>query len=213
MIVAIDGPAASGKGTIARRLAQRYDLAHLDTGLLYRAVAKAMLDAGEPLDDRAAATQKAQQLDVRHLDRDVLSRHDIAEAASKISVIPDVRQALLKVQRDFASQERGAVLDGRDIGTVICPDADVKLFVTASAEARALRRFSEMKSRQIDVTYDGVLSDIKRRDERDSTRNDAPLTKADDAYLIDTTKMDIEAAFSAAIAVVERQYRNKRSVT
>lgn len=213
MIIAIDGPAASGKGTLARRLARKYALPHLDTGLLYRAVGKAMLDDGKGFDDRQAAVERAGSVDVAALDKDVLSVHEIGEAASKISVIPQVRAALLVLQKEFAGQKGGAVLDGRDIGTVICPQADVKLFVTATPEIRAGRRTEEMLKRGLDVSYDSVLADIRRRDERDAGRTDAPMKKADDAVLIDTTKMDIETAFSAAAAVVERHFQGQRSVT
>ena len=204
MIIAIDGPAASGKGTIGKRLAARYRLRHLDTGLLYRAVAKEMLDSGHALDDVAHATAAARQLDPSRFDEPALKAHAIGSAASVVSAIPEVREALFALQRDFAAPPPGAVLDGRDIGTVICPEADVKIFVTATPQVRAKRRAAEMRASGIAVDDSEVLADIRRRDERDSTRSAAPLLRADDAVLLDTTDLDIEAAVNAAIAIVER---------
>jgi len=204
MIVAIDGPAASGKGTLGKRLAAHYGLAHLDTGLLYRAVAHALLRAGRPLDDEASATEAARGLDADRLDEEQLRGAAMGEAASRVAAMPQVRAALIDLQRAFARRPEGAVLDGRDIGTVICPDADAKLFVTASAEERARRRHSELAGRGDTISYDEVLADIRARDERDSNRAVAPLRPAEDANLLDTTEMDIDAAFRAAIALVER---------
>ena len=204
MIIAIDGPAASGKGTLARRLADHFELRHLDTGLTYRAVAAALLAKGLPLGDEAVAIEIAQHLDLAQMDKSILSAHEIGEAASRIAVLGGLREELVDLQRRFAKTPPGAVLDGRDIGTVVCPDASVKLFVTASAEARARRRTDEMVSKGQDAEYESILSDLKRRDERDSQRTVAPMQKADDAYLLDTTEMDIETAFQAAVDIVTR---------
>lgn len=202
MIIAIDGPAASGKGTLGKRLAEHFGLRHLDTGLIYRAVAKALLDAGLPLDDRAHAAEAARRLDPATFD-ERLKSHAIAEAASIVSAIPDVRAALVAFQRDFAAEQPGAVLDGRDIGTVICPGADVKIFVTAEPQARARRRFLELCANGQRAQETDVLADILRRDERDTKRTVAPLLPAPDAHLLDTTHLDIDAAFRAAVAIVE----------
>jgi cytidylate kinase len=203
MIIAIDGPAASGKGTLGKRLAAHFGLRHLDTGLIYRAVAKAVLDAGEPLDDVASAGRAARALDPSAFDEKVLKSHAVGEAASVVSAIPEVRAALLDFQRDFGRAAPGAVLDGRDIGTVIFPDADIKIFVTATPEVRAGRRTLELQAAGVPVTESDVLADILRRDERDSARAAAPLRRAPDAYLLDTTNLDIDAAFRAAIDIVE----------
>jgi len=202
MIIAIDGPAASGKGTLGKRLAEHYGLRHLDTGLIYRAVAKALLDAGHPLDDRARAAEAARRLDPATFDGRLKS-HAIGEAASIVSAIPEVRAALVAFQRNFAAEPPGAVLDGRDIGTVICPDADVKIFVTAAPQARARRRFLELSAIGQPVSEADILADILRRDERDTKRPVAPLAPAPDAHLLDTTHFDIDAAFRAAVAIVE----------
>lgn len=202
MVIAIDGPAASGKGTLARRLAAYYGLPHLDTGLLYRAVGARCLADGR-LGDEAASVKAAQSLDVSALDPDALRTAELGEAASVVAARPGVRAALLDLQRRFAGQTGGAVLDGRDIGTVICPDAPAKLFVTARPEVRADRRFRELVGRGEEITYDAVLADILKRDERDSGRSSAPLLKADDAVLLDTSDLGIEAAFAAALAIVE----------
>ena len=204
MIIAIDGPAASGKGTIAKRLAKHYGLPHLDTGLMYRAVAKAVLDAGVKLDDRASITAAALKLDPAGFDEAELKRHSVGEAASIVAAIPDVRAALFNFQQEFAAAANGAVLDGRDIGTVICPHADVKIFVTASPQERARRRTLEFKAQGHDVREADILADILRRDERDRSRSVAPLRPAADAYVLDTTGLDIEAAVAAAIARVEQ---------
>jgi cytidylate kinase len=203
MIIAIDGPAASGKGTLGKKLAAHYGLRHLDTGLLYRAVAKAVLDAGRRPDDTAAAVAAAKALDPAHFDEKALKSAAVGEAASVVSAIPPVREALLAFQRQFAATPPGAVLDGRDIGTVICPNADVKIFVTASPEVRAGRRAREYVATGRPAAEAEVLADIKKRDERDMSRAAAPLKQAPDAYLLDTTTLDIDAAIRAAIDIVE----------
>ena len=204
MIIAIDGPAASGKGTLARRLARHFGLRHLDTGLTYRAVAAALLAQGLPLGDEAIAIEMAHNLDLAQMDKSVLSAHEIGEAASRVAVLGGLREELVNLQRRFANEPPGAVLDGRDIGTVVCPDATVKLFVTASPEARARRRTEEMLSKGQEANYASVLDDLKRRDERDSKRTVAPMRQADDAVLLDTTEMDIETAFQAAVDIISR---------
>ncbi len=203
MIIAIDGPAASGKGTIARQLASVYGLHHLDTGLLYRAVGKAMLDAGHSLDDGAHATEIATKLDPTKFEENALKLQPITEAASVVAAIPQVRQALINYQREFAMRPPGAVLDGRDIGTVIAPGADVKLFVIASPEVRAARRMLELRARGETADEHEVLADLLRRDERDSRRSVAPLKPAPDAHLLDTTHLGIDAAFRAAVDIIE----------
>jgi cytidylate kinase len=203
MIIAIDGPAAAGKGTLSRRIAETYGYHHLDTGLTYRATAKALLDAGLPLDDEAVAEKMAREVDLAGLDRAVLSRHEIGEAASKIAVMPAVRRALVEAQRAFARMAPGTVLDGRDIGTVVCPDAPVKLYVTASADVRARRRYDEIIANGAKADYDAIFDDVKRRDERDSGRADSPMRPANDAHLLDTSEMSIEAAFLAAKSLID----------
>jgi cytidylate kinase len=210
MIIAVDGPAASGKGTLGKRIAAHYGLNHLDTGLIYRAVARVLLDQNLPLADETAAINAAQTLDFSTLDEERLRGPQAGEAASVISVYPGVREALLQGQRDFASRGSGAVLDGRDIGTVICPNADAKIFVTASAEERAKRRWLELKIAHPDLAYETVLTDIKQRDERDTNRAASPLRMADDARLLDTTKLDKETAFQAAIALIEADLERNR---
>jgi cytidylate kinase len=205
LIIAIDGPAASGKGTLGRRLAAHYGLRHLDTGLIYRAVALAMLEGGHRLDDAAQAEAAAVALDVGRLGDPALKSAKVSEAASIVSAIPQVRAALLAFQTDFAARPPGAVLDGRDIGTVICPQADAKIFVTASPEVRARRRFLEMQAANRDVREQDILADIIRRDERDSARATAPLRPASDAVMLDTSNLDIEGVVQAAIAIVERK--------
>jgi cytidylate kinase len=207
MIVAIDGPAASGKGTLGKRIAKHYGLAHLDTGLLYRAVAYELIEAGKPLTDEAEAAIAARKLDLDSLDDEKLRGAEMGAAASKVAAYPGVRAALVQLQRAFAARLEGAVLDGRDIGTVICPEADAKLFVTATAEERANRRFKELSSRGDPITYDQVLADIRARDERDSSRAVSPLKQAEDAALLDTTEMDIDTAFRAAVAIVDAATR------
>lgn len=201
--IAIDGPAASGKGTLARKLAEHYGFHHLDTGLTYRAVAKTMLDQALPLNDEAIAEAIALSVSLAHLDRDILAAHDVGEAASKVAIMPAVRRALVKAQQNFAQTLPGTVLDGRDIGTVVCPDAPIKLYVTASPETRAQRRYQEILSKGDQAVYDDILSDLKLRDERDSGRSDSPLRPAVDAHLLDTTKMDIETAFLAAKKLID----------
>ncbi|WP_156936709.1 (d)CMP kinase [Chelativorans sp. J32] len=205
LVIAIDGPAASGKGTLARRLAEHFGLDHLDTGLTYRAVAKALLDAGLPLDDEAEAQKVALAVDLAKLDRDVLSTHEVGEAASRIAVMPSVRRALVEKQREFARRAPGAVLDGRDIGTVVCPDADVKLYITATAPVRADRRWREILAGGGQAEYADILADVERRDARDMSRTDSPLKPAPDAHLLDTSEMDIETAFLTARAFVEKE--------
>jgi CMP/dCMP kinase len=203
VIIAIDGPAASGKGTLAKRLARHYQLRHLDSGLIYRAVAKALLDAGHAPNDRERAAAAARALDPARFDEPTLKQQEIGEAASVVSAFPEVRAALVDFQRRFGRTAPGAVIDGRDIGTVIFPDADVKIFVTASAEIRAARRLAELKASGTRVDAADVLADIVRRDARDSTRAAAPLKRAPDAYLLDSTHLDIDAAFRAAVDIVE----------
>ncbi|WP_349369433.1 (d)CMP kinase [Salinarimonas sp.] len=202
-VIAVDGPAASGKGTLSKRIAAHYGLAHLDTGLLYRAVARLLLDKSRALDDEQAAAAAAYALNLAYMDESRLRGAEMGEAASRVSVIPAVRAALLDRQRDFAAQEPGAVLDGRDIGTVVCPEAAVKLFVTASPEERARRRHRELVDRGDAPPYESVLADIRARDARDTGRASAPLRQAQDAILLDTTELDIDAALARAIAVVE----------
>jgi CMP/dCMP kinase len=203
MIIAIDGPAASGKGTIAKQIASVYGLHHLDTGLLYRAVAKAVLDAGHSPDDVAQATAAAIALNPKQFDENALKAKAITEASSVVAAIPQVREALISYQRAFATKPPGAVLDGRDIGTVIAPGADVKLFVVATPEVRAERRALELRRRGEDADEREVLADLLRRDERDARRTAAPLVQAPDAHLLDTTHLGIDAAFRAAIAIIE----------
>ncbi len=203
MIIAIDGPAASGKGTLGQRLAKHYGLRHLDTGLLYRAVGKAVLDAGKLPDDKAAAITVARALDPTHLGDPALKTDAIGNIASIVSAIPEVRAALLEFQRGFAATPPGAVLDGRDIGTVIVPRAEVKIFLTASPEERARRRVKEAQDRGENPDPAIMLADIKKRDERDANRAVAPFKPAPDAHLLDTTHLDIDAAIRAAIDIVE----------
>ena len=205
MIVTIDGPAASGKGTLARRLGEALGVPALDTGLLYRSVADLMLRAGQRLDDAEAAERVARALDASHLsDAERLTGRGAGEAASRVAGYPGVRAALLAFQKAFARQPGGAVLDGRDTGTVIAPEADFKIFVTASPEVRAVRRFRELAGQGQAITYEQVLSDIRRRDERDAERAAAPLKPAPDAVLLDTTELDIEAAFREVLKIVRR---------
>ncbi len=203
MIIAVDGPVAAGKGTLARRLAAHYGLAYLDTGALYRAVGLTLLDAGRSPDDSAAARAAARALDPATLDDPRLREERVGEAASRVAAMQPVRDALLEFQRDVAARPPGAVLDGRDIATVVCPDAEVKLFVTASAKARAQRRHAELTARGETTDLDEVLADLQRRDARDQARDAAPLRPAADASLLDTTNLDIEAAFRAALSITE----------
>ena len=196
MTVAIDGPAAAGKGTISKAVAAHFGFAHLDTGLLYRAVGAKVLAGAAPI-------AAAQALDPVDLENDNLRTPQVAQAASEVAVIPDVRDALVAFQRSFAARDGGAVLDGRDIGTVICPDADVKLFVTASPECRADRRYQELRGKGMDVTIESVLADVKERDTRDRNRAAAPLVPAEDAVMLDTSDLSIEEAIAAAVAIVK----------
>jgi CMP/dCMP kinase len=203
MIIAIDGPAASGKGTLSKRLADHYGYRHLDTGVIYRAVAKTLLDAGIDLTDEARAVAAAMELDPEKFGDPALKTQQVGEAASVVSVIPRVRAALVDFQRHFAAGPPGAVLDGRDIGTVICPDADVKIFVVADPGVRAHRRTLEALARGESADEALVLADILARDERDRNRAVAPLKAAPDAYLLDNSHLDIEGGVRAAIDIVE----------
>jgi CMP/dCMP kinase len=212
-VIAIDGPAASGKGTLARRLAERFGLAHLDTGALYRATALLVLDEnGDPANPVAAETA-ARRVDPRLLADPRLRGDTVASAASMVAAIPEVRHALLGLQRDFAAHPpasaRGAVLDGRDIGTVVCPGADLKLFITASTETRAARRVGELREQGAPAIYENVLQDLNERDARDSGRGEAPLTAAHDAYIIDTTTLDADVVFERVCALVARALEEK----
>lgn len=215
IVIAIDGPAASGKGTLAKRIADHYGFAHLDTGALYRAVGIATLRAGGDPADEKFATRMAESLDFTLLEDPAIRTRQAGPAASKVAVHPGVRAALLAFQRTFAKVPphgaKGAVLDGRDIGTVICPHADVKLFVTASPEVRARRRFLDLCAQGSDLTEDAVLADIRERDARDSGRAAAPLVMAADAILLDTSDLDIEAAASKALSLVASALRSKNT--
>lgn len=203
-VIAVDGPAASGKGTVAARLARTFDLAFLDTGLLYRAVGMGVLASGGDLSDEAAAEAVARSLDANGLSDDPsLTTGEAGEAASRVAGYPGVRAALLDLQQAFACQPGGAVLDGRDIGTVIAPDAQAKLFITATPETRATRRWKQLTARGDEISFEAMLADIVKRDERDAGRGAAPMIQADDAVLLDTTEMDIETAFDAARRIVE----------
>ncbi len=203
MIIAIDGPAASGKGTLGKRLAHHYHFRHIDTGVIYRAVAKAVLDMGADLNDEAAAVAAAMELDPDKFGDPILKTQAIGDGASVVSAFPRVREVLVSFQRQFAAEPPGAVLDGRDIGTVICPDADVKIFVVADPVVRARRRTLEARARGEQADEAAVLADILKRDERDQNRAAAPLRRADDAHVLDNSKLDIEAGVQAAIAIVE----------
>ena len=206
MIIAVDGPAASGKGTIAKALARHYGLPHMDTGLLYRAVALNLLRWDGDPESEFSALRACDFSQIDFADPELKSEA-AGGIASRISVYPRVRQALVERQRAFANQEGGAVLDGRDIGSVIAPEADVKLFVTARPEVRAQRRYEELKRMGLGVHFPDVLADIQARDERDRSRSAAPLVQAEDAHLLDTSALDIEGSFKAALAVVERARR------
>jgi cytidylate kinase len=199
LIIAIDGPSASGKGTLAKRLADHFGLPHLDTGLLYRAVGWLAERTGRP------PAEIATGLRAGDVDNPELKTDEAGQAGSKVASIPEVRANLLKLQKDFAYQPSGAVLDGRDIGTVICPDAPVKLFVTASAQSRAERRYRELRERGVDTIKSRVLAEMAERDRRDSERAAAPLKAAPDAYLLDTSDMDVDVAFAAALAFIARK--------
>lgn len=204
MIIAIDGTAAAGKSTLARRIAVHYELPRLDTGSLYRAVARDVLHAGFSLTDAAAAAAAARALDPSTLGDPALRLKGQGEAASVVAAIPEVRAALLAFQRSFATQPSGAVVEGRDIGTVVCPEAQAKIFVTATPESRARRRFIELVNYGVETTEDAVLREIKERDRRDSERAISPLKRAEDALLLDTTELDIEKAFAAALELIDK---------
>ena len=206
--IAIDGPAASGKGTLARRLAAHYGFHHLDTGLTYRGVAHALLEGNMPLDNEDMACLVAEQLDLGTLNQEVLSAHEIGEAASKIAVMSGVREVLVEAQRKFANKEPGAVLDGRDIGTVVFPDAEIKIFMSASPEKRAYRRYKELLDKGEEVDYDEVLKNVQQRDAIDSSRKVSPLRKAKDAIEFDNSDMGLEEQFERmynfALRVIEK---------
>jgi cytidylate kinase len=212
LIIAIDGPAAAGKGTLARRIAERFGLAHLDTGKLYRATGLGVIEAGGDPADPVAAEKAARSLDFSRLAELRLNTEDVARASSVVAAVPAVRAALLDAQRDFAHHPpalatgpaKGAVLDGRDIGTVVCPDATAKLFLVASAESRALRRVKELRERGAAAIYDDVLQDMRERDARDSERRVAPLAAAPDAVTIDTTSLDADQVFEQASDLIAR---------
>jgi len=209
-VIAVDGPAASGKGTIARALARHFALPHMDTGLLYRAVALNLWRWGGDPSNEFAALRACDALGLNPDDPELRSE-PVSEIASRISAYPSVRTALLKRQQDFAGQEGGAVLDGRDIGTVIAPEADVKLFVTASPEVRAERRLRELQTRGMRAGYEDVLADIHARDQRDSTRDVAPLMPATDGILLDTSKLDVEQAIAEALRLVQERLAKRKS--
>ncbi len=207
-IIAVDGPAASGKGTLARALARHYGFAYLDTGSLYRAVGQAVRAAGRDPSDEAAALAAARGLDVSAIDEAAIRTREAGEAASLVAAMPAVRAAILDFQRDFARNppggEPGAVLDGRDIGTVVCPGARAKIFVTARPEIRARRRWLELKSSGLDVSETQILEDIKVRDRRDAERTASPMRPAPEAHLLDTSDLSIEAAFDAAVSIIDK---------
>ncbi|MBV8564701.1 MAG: (d)CMP kinase [Methylobacteriaceae bacterium] len=209
MIIAIDGPAASGKGTLAKRLAAHFGLPHLDTGLLYRATARALIETGAALDDVDAAVAAARGLALTDFDEAVLRGRDTGDAASRVAAIPAVRTALIQAQRSFAGRPSGAVLDGRDIGTVIAPDAEVKIYVTATPQERARRRVAELLDRGEPADYEAILADVRVRDERDSTRAVAPLRPAEDAVILDTTELDVDAVFRAALSIVGARFKER----
>lgn len=204
-VIAIDGPAASGKGTLAKRIAEQLGYHWLDTGLLYRAVARDVLASGAPADDKAAAIAAAGKLDPGSLEDPALRRRDMAEAASVVAAMPEVRALVLDYQRTFARRRPGVVMDGRDIGTVVCPEAEVKIFVTADARVRAERRYRELLANGEQTTFEQVLETILARDRRDKERAVSPLVPAPDAILLDTTNLDIEAAFEVAIGLIKRK--------
>jgi cytidylate kinase len=207
MIIAVDGPLASGKGTIARALAARFGLPHLDTGSLYRATGLAVIEAGLDPSDTEGCAALARQLDLSAIDENRIRTAEAGAMASKVAAIPAVRTALYELQRDFATQPGGAILDGRDIGTVICPDADVKLFVTADAETRARRRWEELKAKGETLSFDTMLAQTRERDARDAERSDAPMKPAEDATLLDTSSLSIDAAVATAIRIVENRQK------
>ncbi|MCZ2203437.1 (d)CMP kinase [Bartonella sp. A05] len=202
-VIAIDGPAASGKGTLARKIAAHYNLQHLDTGLTYRGVAHALLQQGLSLDDEISAIAYAKKLDLNTLNPALLSAHEIGDAASKIAIIPAVREILVAKQRNFAKILPGSVLDGRDIGTVVCPNANIKLYVLANVQIRAQRRYQEILAQGIPADYNEILANLERRDIRDMTRKQSPLKPAQNALLLDTTELSIEATLIAARAFID----------
>ncbi len=207
MIIAMDGPAASGKGTLAKQLASHYGLGHLDTGALYRAVARDMLAGGRDLDDEVAAAQTARNIDPETLEDPGLRTAAMGEAASLVAKLPQVREALVEYQRAFARRPGGAVIEGRDIGTVVCPDADVKIFVEASAQVRAKRRHKELTEAGQDIAYEEIHAQIAARDALDRSRAVSPLVPAQDAHLLDTSDLGIEAALKAAVKLIDSVIR------
>ncbi len=207
MIIAMDGPAASGKGTLAKQLARHYGLGHLDTGALYRAVARDMIASGKALDDEQAAAHTARNIDPETLDDPDLRTPRIGEAAALVARLQDVRKTLVDYQRAFAARGQGAVIEGRDIGTVVCPGADVKLFVEASTKVRAERRHKELKEAGHDITFEEIHAQISARDARDRSRSISPLVRAKDAHLLDTSDLGIEAAFKAAVKLIDTAMR------
>jgi cytidylate kinase len=207
MIIAVDGPLASGKGTIARALADHFGLPHLDTGSLYRATGLAVIEAGIDPDDAEACARLAAELDLAAIDEDRIRTAEAGSMASRVAAIPQVREALFDLQRAFATQPGGAILDGRDIGTVICPDAEVKLFVTADAETRARRRWEELRAKGETLSFEAMLEQTRERDARDAERTDAPMKPADDATLLDTSSLSIDAAVATAIRIVEKRQK------
>jgi CMP/dCMP kinase len=209
MIIAVDGPTASGKGTVAKALAEHYGLKRLDTGSLYRAVGLAVLDVGGDPSDARAAAAAAQALDLAAIDEDRIRSSAAGLAASKVAAIPEVRAVLRRAQQTFAADPKGAVLDGRDIGTVICPDAEVKLFVTASLDERTRRRLAELRARGEQISFEQLQAQIAERDERDINRAESPLRQAADAHLLDTTGLSIEAAARAAYAIVDARMTSR----
>lgn len=210
-VIAIDGPAAAGKGTLAKKIAAHYAYAYLDTGSLYRAVGVAVMAQGLAASDEPAAIRAAQSLDATKIDQKAIRTAEAGEAASVVAVMPAVRAAILQFQRDFATNPpngaKGAVLDGRDIGTVVCPEADVKIFVTASAEIRANRRFLELKTSGSTISEAQVLEDTRERDRRDAERTLSPMRPAADAHLLDTSNLSIEAAFGEAVRIIDKSMR------
>lgn len=207
MLIAMDGPAASGKGTLAKKLAAHYKLDHLDTGSLYRAVARDMLKAGHELKDEAAAAEVSRNLDAATLQDPELRTPETGAAAAVVAKLPEVRKALVDYQRAFAKRPAGAVIEGRDIGTVVCPEADVKLFIEASSRVRAERRHKELLEGGHDISYDEILAQIEARDEADRSRAISPMKPAQDALLLDTSDLGIEAAFKAAVELIDHAMR------
>lgn len=209
MIIAVDGPTASGKGTVAKALAEHYRLKRLDTGSLYRAVGLAVVDAGRDPSDARAAVAAAEALDLSAIEESRIRSSAAGLAASKVAAIPQVREVLRRAQQTFAADPNGAVLDGRDIGTVICPNADVKLFVTASLEERTRRRLAELHARGEEISYEELRAQIAERDDRDINRTESPLRQAPDAHRLDTTDLSIEAAAQAAYAIVDAKIASR----